>query len=65
MKNEAIALTKQVKDEQRTANIGLAKAEQTEVIEHLYFSQHSCCILADAFQSPAFGNPQNVSGHWY
>ena len=38
-------------------NIGLAKAGQTEVIEHLYFYQHLCYILADGFQSPAFAKP--------
>ncbi len=35
-------------------NIGLAKAGQTEVIEHL------CYIWADGFQSPAFAKLQNV-----
>jgi hypothetical protein len=38
-------------------NIGLAKAGQTEVIEHLYFYQHLCYIWADGFQSPAFAKP--------
>jgi len=33
-----------------TPNIGLAKAGQTEVIEHLHFYQHLCLTLADNFQ---------------
>ena len=37
---------------QRTANIGLAKAGLTEVIEHLYFYQHLCLTSADDFQIP-------------
>jgi len=40
-----------------TPNIGLAKAGQTEVIEHLYYYQHLCLLSADDFQSPAFAKP--------
>jgi hypothetical protein len=46
-----------------THNVGLAKAGQTEVIEHLYFYQHLCYIWADGFQSPAFANTQTVGCH--
>lgn len=40
-------------------NIGLAKAGQTEVIEHLYFYQHLCLISADGFQMPCLRQAVN------
>jgi len=40
-------------------NIGLAKAGQTEVIEHLCFYQHLCLISADGFQIPCLRQAPN------
>ena len=41
------------------ANIGLAKAGQTEVIEHLKFCQHLCLTSADGFQIPCLRQAVN------
>jgi len=41
----------------------LAKAGQTEVIEHLHFYQHLYYIWADGFQSPAFAKPTDVTSN--
>lgn len=41
------------------ANIGLAKAGQTEVIEHLYFYQLLCLTSADGFQMPCLRQAVN------
>ena len=40
-----------------------AKAGLTEVIEHLYFYQHLCIILADVFQIPCLRQCFNVVRH--
>jgi hypothetical protein len=39
--------------------MGLAKAGQTEVIEHLYFYQYLCLNQADVFQMPCLRQAQN------
>lgn len=41
------------------ANIGLAKAGQTKVIEHFYFYQHLCLTSADGFQKPCLRQAVN------
>ncbi|MBK8110785.1 MAG: DUF4262 domain-containing protein [Saprospiraceae bacterium] len=42
-----------------TGNIGLAKAGQTEVIEHLYFYQYLSLTSADCFQIPCLRQTEN------
>jgi hypothetical protein len=48
---------KPLRNRTTTATIGLAKAGQNKVIEHLCINPHLCYIWADGFQRPALAKP--------